>query len=94
MRRARSPLAAGRRRWRLRRLPAGILAAIVVLLGGIWLGGHPGSLPPLLRGGASARDRNEAVTEQALNILSCRLRLSGSATRRAHRLPEADQVRR
>jgi carboxyl-terminal processing protease len=47
-------------------------AAVAVLLAGIWLGGHPGSLPPLLRSSVFERGRKEPVTEQALNLLSSR----------------------
>ena len=50
----------------------GILAAMVMLLAGIWLGGHPRDLPSLLRGSLLESRRNEAVTEQALNILTTR----------------------
>jgi len=50
----------------------GILAAIVMLLAGIWLGGHPSDLPSPLRGTPFESRRNEPVTEQALNILTTR----------------------
>ncbi|MBV8999812.1 MAG: S41 family peptidase [Solirubrobacterales bacterium] len=50
----------------------GILAAIVMLLAGIWLGGHPTDLPSLLRGSLFESRRNETVTEQALDILTTR----------------------
>lgn len=49
----------------------GILAVIVVLLAGIWLGGHRSDLPSLLRGGFFG-SRNEPVTAQALDILTSR----------------------
>jgi C-terminal processing protease CtpA/Prc len=48
----------------------GILAAIIVLLAGIWLGGHPGVLPAPLRTGVFEAKRAQAVTQQALNILT------------------------
>jgi len=47
-------------------------AAIVVLLAGIWLGGHPSDLPSPLRGSLFESRRNQTVTEQALNILTTR----------------------
>ena len=53
-------------------LLAGFLAAIAVLLAGIWLGGHPSDLPSLLRGGVFESRRPATVTEQALNILTTR----------------------
>ena len=52
-------------------LIGGVVLAMAVLLGGIWLGGHPSSLPPLLRSGFF-ESRRETVTEQALNILTTR----------------------
>ena len=52
-------------------LLGGIVAAMVVLLAGIWLGGHRGDLPSPLRGNLF-ESRNETVTEQALNILTTR----------------------
>jgi carboxyl-terminal processing protease len=48
----------------------GILAAIIVLLAGIWLGGHPGALPAPLRTGIFEAKRTQIVTQQALNILT------------------------
>jgi carboxyl-terminal processing protease len=71
-RRARPRLATRRGRVRLRAVLAGIVVAIIVLLGGIWLGGHPSSLPPLLRGSVFERGRTTPVTEQALDILTRR----------------------
>jgi carboxyl-terminal processing protease len=62
----------GPRRAGLRALLAGILAAIVVLLAGIWLGGHPSNLPSPLRGSLFESRRTETVTEQALDILTSR----------------------
>jgi carboxyl-terminal processing protease len=52
-------------------LIGGVVLAMAVLLGGVWLGGHPGSLPPLLRG-SFFESRRDTVTEQALNILTTR----------------------
>jgi carboxyl-terminal processing protease len=49
-----------------------VVVATAVLLAGIWLGGHPGNLPPLLRGSPFESHRNQTVTEQALNILTTR----------------------
>jgi carboxyl-terminal processing protease len=60
------------RRARLPAWVAAILAAIVVLLVGIWLGGHPGNLPAPLRGGFFQGRPTATVTEQALNILTTR----------------------
>jgi carboxyl-terminal processing protease len=56
---------------RARTLLAGILAAIVVLLAGIWLGGHPSSLPSPLRGGFF-ESRRLVLVNQALNVLTTR----------------------
>jgi hypothetical protein len=53
-------------------LLGGIAAAIVMLLAGIWLGGHPSDLPSPLRDSLFESRRNQAVTEQALNILTTR----------------------
>lgn len=50
----------------------GILAVIVVLLAGIWLGGHRSDLPSPLRGGFFASRSSEPVTAQALDILTRR----------------------
>jgi carboxyl-terminal processing protease len=50
----------------------GILAAIVVFLAGIWLGGHPSALPAPLRGSMFESRRPQIVTQQALNILTTR----------------------
>jgi carboxyl-terminal processing protease len=61
-----------------RRLPSpdtskrGVQAAIIVLLAGIWLGGHPGDLPSPLRTGVFEAKRTQIVTQQALNILTSR----------------------
>ncbi|HYB30074.1 MAG TPA: S41 family peptidase [Solirubrobacteraceae bacterium] len=57
---------------RPRVLVAGIIAGLVMLLVGIWLGGHPGDLPSPLRGGLFESRRPEPVTEQALDILTTR----------------------
>jgi carboxyl-terminal processing protease len=48
-----------------------MVAAIVVLLAGIWLGGHPGDLPSPLRGGFF-EGRNLVLVNQALNLLTSR----------------------
>lgn len=72
MRKAGSRLGTRRRSRRLPALLAGILAALVVLLGGIWLGGHPSSLPSLLRSSQLEGGRATPVTEQALDILTSR----------------------
>lgn len=45
---------------------------MIVLLAGIWLGGHPSGLPSLLRGGFFESHRSEPVTDQALGILTTR----------------------
>jgi carboxyl-terminal processing protease len=50
----------------------GILAAIVMLLAGIWLGGHPNDLPAPLRGRVFESRPAEPVFQQALRILSNR----------------------
>jgi carboxyl-terminal processing protease len=50
----------------------GILAAIVLVLVGIWLGGHPSALPAPLRAGVFESRRGDIATEQALNILTSR----------------------
>ena len=55
-----------------RALIGGIIAGLVVLLVGIFLGGHPSDLPSLLRGGPFESRRAEPVTEQALGILTSR----------------------
>jgi carboxyl-terminal processing protease len=63
-----------RRRRRVRPWPVlgGILAAIVLVLAGIWLGGHPNALPAPLRAGVFESRRSDIATEQALNILTSR----------------------
>jgi carboxyl-terminal processing protease len=61
-----------RRRNRLWPLLGGILATILVLLVGIWLGGHPSVLPAPLRASVFEARRSEIATEQALNILTSR----------------------
>jgi carboxyl-terminal processing protease len=61
-----------RRRVRLWPLLGGILAAIVLLLAGIWLGGHPSALPAPLRGSLFKSRRPQIATQQALNILTTR----------------------
>lgn len=72
MRKAGPRLGTRRRSRRLPALLAGLVAAIVVLLAGIWLGGHPGSLPSLIRGGFFEGRRAEPVTDQVLRILTTR----------------------
>ena len=51
---------------------AGLVAALVMLLAGVWLGGHPSDLPAALRGGFFEGGRSEPATEQALDILTRR----------------------
>lgn len=60
------------RRTRVRVLLGGILVAIILVLAGIWLGGHPRDLPSALTGSVFQSRRTEPVTEQALNILTTR----------------------
>lgn len=60
------------RRTRQRTLLGGFLAAVTVLLAGIWLGGHPSDLPSPLRSAFFESRRAQSVTEQALNILTSR----------------------
>ena len=58
----------------VRRVLAGLGAialAVIVLLAGIWLGGHPSALPSPLRGGFF-QNRSLALVNQALNILTTR----------------------
>lgn len=62
----------GRRHVDPRALIGGVIAGLVMLLVGIWLGGHPSDLPSPLRGGPFERRRTEPVTEQALDILTRR----------------------
>jgi carboxyl-terminal processing protease len=57
---------------RLVGLLGAIVAAIAVLFAGIWLGGHPNSLPSVLRASLLESRRNQTVTEQALDILTTR----------------------
>lgn len=57
-------------RRRFARLSA-IALAIIALLAGIWLGGHPSALPSLLRGGFF-ESRSLVLVNQALNILTTR----------------------
>lgn len=54
-------------RRRVPRLLAGIAGAIVVLLAGIWLGGHPGSLPGPLRDAFVSDDTR--LLQQALDTI-------------------------
>ena len=53
-------------------LLGGLLVSMIVLLGGIWLGGHPDNLPSPLRGGFFESRRIDRVTDQALSILTTR----------------------
>ena len=53
-------------------LLGGIVLVAALLLAGIWLGGHPGSLPSPLRGGLFESRRAQPATEQALDILTTR----------------------
>jgi len=62
----------GRRHADPRALIGGLIAGLVMLLVGVWLGGHPSDLPSPLRGGLFESHRNQPVTEQALNILTSR----------------------
>jgi hypothetical protein len=58
----------------VRRRLAGLGAtalAVIVLLAGSWLGGHPSDLPSPLRGGFF-ESRSPVVVNQALNILTTR----------------------
>ena len=71
MRRSGPSLTTTPRRARPRALLAGFLAAIVVLLAGIWLGGHPSNLPWPLRGGFF-ESRNLPLVSQTLNVLTTR----------------------
>lgn len=60
-----------RRRWPL--VLAGLVAAIAMVLVGIWLGGHPSDLPAPLRSSVfERRAQNQPATEQALDLLSTR----------------------
>ena len=70
--RARSRVATRGAHGRLRLVVVGILATLVILLLGIFLGSHPSSLPTVLRGTVFDPDRNLPATEQALNILTRR----------------------
>jgi carboxyl-terminal processing protease len=62
----------GRRHIDPRALIGGVIAGLVMVLVGIWLGGHPSDLPSPLRGGPFESRRIEPVTEQALDILTSR----------------------
>jgi carboxyl-terminal processing protease len=62
-----------RRRYRrILILLAGAATGLVVLLLGLWLGGHPSNLPGPLRGSFFESRPREPVTEQALDILTSR----------------------
>ncbi len=58
-----------RRRSRSPRIAAYLLAGLVVLAAGVWLGGHPSWLPSSLRG-AFTDDSQGHLVQQALNIIS------------------------
>ena len=58
-----------RTRTRLERFLLGILAGIVVLLAGIWLGGHPSDLPSPLRN-AFVADRDSLLVHEAMDLLT------------------------
>ena len=60
------------RRGFTRVLIGAIVAAVAVLLGGIWLGGHPGDLPSPLRSHFFDNRPSESVLVQALGVLSTR----------------------
>ena len=62
----------GSRPIRPRAVIGGIIAGLLVLLVGIWLGGHPNDLPSPLRGRLFESRRSQPVTEQAPNILTSR----------------------
>ena len=62
----------GSRRVPTRAVLGGILVAVILLLAGIWLGGHPSDLPSPLRGGFFASRHTGSVTDQALRILTTR----------------------
>jgi carboxyl-terminal processing protease len=51
---------------------AGLLVLLVAVLTGVWLGGHPSSLPSPLRGAFFESRGTQPVTEQALGILTSR----------------------
>src|SRR5947209_8845931 len=57
------------RRTRRPRLLAGIAAALVLLVVGIWLGGHPGWMPSSLRS-AFVSQGNGQLVDQVLGMLS------------------------
>lgn len=59
------------RRARLMALLGGVLAAVVLVLAGVALGGHPSDLPSPLRRGIFV-SRSLVVADQALNILTTR----------------------
>jgi carboxyl-terminal processing protease len=50
---------------------AGLLVAVIILLVGIWWGGHPGDLPSPLSG-SFFESRNLVLVNQALNVLTTR----------------------
>ena len=48
-----------------------VALTVIVLLAGIWLGGHPSDLPSPLRG-SFLESRNLVLVNQALNVLTTR----------------------
>ena len=62
----------GRRHIDPRAVIGGVIAGLVMLLAGIWLGGHPSDLPAPLRNRPFESRRSVPVTEQALDILTNR----------------------
>ncbi len=62
-------MASRRRRSRLPRVLLALVAAVVLLLVGVWWGGHPGSLPSPLRGSFFQKSDNRLV-DQVVNTLT------------------------
>jgi carboxyl-terminal processing protease len=58
-----------RRRSRNSRIAVSVLAGVVVLMAGIWLGGHPSWLPSPLRSAFVSDDSNKALVSQVLDLL-------------------------
>ncbi|MDQ6816961.1 MAG: S41 family peptidase [Actinomycetota bacterium] len=54
---------------RARRIAAGLLALLVALVAGIWLGGHPGWIPSSIRG-AFVSQGNTRLVAQVLDMIS------------------------
>jgi carboxyl-terminal processing protease len=57
-----------RRRRRPWFLPLGVLVVLALLVGGIWLGGHPGSLPSPVRD-ALVSDGDSALYDEAVGVI-------------------------